>query len=258
MNAIELKEVEIGYDKSPVLKGISLRVESGDFLGLIGPNGVGKSTLLRVMSGVLPAWKGEVIVQDKSILRHSRKELAKLEGVVPQQAIFSLPFTCLDIVLMGRFPYVRWFENKLDYETADWAMEVTNTYHLRERLIQEVSGGELQRVRIARVLAQCPKILLLDEPTAHLDIHHEIEVFELLKKLNTEGLTIILASHDLNTIGTYAKRLALLSEGKIVKLGSPAEVMRKELIEDVYQSPVIIKENPITGTPLVIPLPHTK
>ncbi|MCK4353370.1 ABC transporter ATP-binding protein [candidate division WOR-3 bacterium] len=254
MWAIELKEIEVGYNKFPIIKRMSLKIESGDFLGIIGPNGTGKTTLLRVMAGIIPQWKGEVLIQEKKLLSYKRKDLAKLQGVVPQQSFFSLPFTCFDVVLMGRFPYVRWIEKEIDYETAIHAMKLTDTYKLKDRSIHEVSGGELQRVRIARALAQSPKILLLDEPTAHLDIHHEIGIFEILKKLNNEGLTVIIASHNLNTIGAYAKKLLLLNNGELIKLGPPDEVLKKELIEEVYKSSVLVKENPITHTPLIIPI----
>lgn len=253
MWAIELEKLEVGYNKSPVIKDISLKIAAGDFFGLIGPNGSGKSTLLRVIASILVPWEGTVLIQGKNILSYNRKELAKFQGLVPQQSFFSLPFRCLDIVLMGRFPYVGWFEREKDYETAIWAMKLTQTYELKDRHIHELSGGELQRVRIARALAQRPKILLLDEPTTHLDIHHEIEIFEILRKLNNEGLTVVIASHDLNTLGAYAKRLALINQGKIIKLGSPEEILNKELIEQVYQSSVFVSENPVTHTPLIIP-----
>ncbi len=254
MEAIELKEVSAGYNGTPILSNISLKVETGEFLGIIGPNGVGKSTLLRIMSGTLATSKGEVFISGKSIREYKRKELAKIEGVVPQQSFFSLPFKCFDVVLMGRFPYVGWREKREDYEIATRAMKLTETYELKDRLIQEVSGGELQRVRIARALSQEPKILLLDEPTAHLDIYHEIRIFEILKNLNQEGLTVIITSHDLNTVGAYAKILALLSNGNITKLGTPDEVLEKSLIEEVYRARVIIKEHPATHTPLIIPI----
>ncbi len=254
MQAIELKEVFAGYDNVPVLKDISLKVGAGEFLGIIGPNGTGKSTLLRIMSSTLDISKGELLINEKSIYDYKRKELAKIEGVVSQQSFFSLPFKCFDIVLMGRFPYVGWREKREDYEIAIRAMKLTETYELKDRLIQEVSGGELQRIRIARALSQEPKILLIDEPTAHLDIYHEIGIFEILKSLNKEGLTVIITSHDLNTIGAYAKNLLLLNNGKIVKLGTPDEVLEKSLIEEVYHAHVVIKEHPITHTPLIIPI----
>ncbi len=260
MNAVELREVSAGYNGTPVLSNISLKVKEGEFLGIIGPNGAGKSTLLRVIAGTLTPSKGEVFINEKRMRKYRRKELAKIEGVVPQQSFFSLPFKCFDIVLMGRFPYVGWREKHEDYEIATRAMKLTETYESKDRLIQEVSGGELQRVRIARALAQEPEILLLDEPTAHLDIHHEIGIFEILKRLNQversspQGLTVIITSHDLNTVGAYAKVLALLKNGEIVKLGAPGEVLEKSLIEEVYHARVIIKEHPATHTPLIIPI----
>ena len=254
MAGIELKSISAGYNNIKILTDISLKIGTGDFIGIIGPNGTGKTTLLKIISGLLLPLNGEVIINDKNIKEYRKKELAKLQGVVTQQFFFSLPFTCLDVVLMGRFPYINWFEGEQDYEIARQAMELTDTYALKDRAIQEISGGELQRVRIARAIAQEPKFLLLDEPTAHLDIHHEIRILEILKKLNSKGLTVVVVSHNLNTISAYTQKIAILSKGKIIKVGSPAEVVEKSLIEEVYGTQVLIKENPLTHTPYVIPI----
>ena len=254
MEGIELKEITAGYDKTTVLDSISLKIEVGEFLGIIGPNGAGKSTLLKVIAGTLSPCKGEVIINGKDINKYKKKELAQLQSVVPQQSLFTLPFKCIDVVLMGRFPYVKWFETTEDYEIAYEAMRLTDTYELKDKLIQEVSGGELQRVRIARAITQQASFLLLDEPTAHLDIHHEVRIFEILKNLNAHGMTVVITSHNINTVVAYAKRIAILHQGKMVKMGSPQEIIKKELIEQIYGIAVMIEENPITHTPIIIPI----
>ncbi|HID92688.1 MAG TPA: ABC transporter ATP-binding protein [bacterium (Candidatus Stahlbacteria)] len=252
---LELIDVTVGYDTLPVIKELSFSINEGDFLVIIGPNGAGKSTLLRAMCGILKPWKGDILFHGKNLSSYNRRTLAKFIGVVPQRSELTFPFGIEEVVMMGRFAHSSWFEKKEDYEITRWAMEKTDTYYLKDRRIDEISGGEFQRVIIARALAQKPSLLLLDEPTAHLDINHELEIFDLIKSLNREGLTLCVTSHDLNIAGTYAEKILLLSDGKIVKIGNPKEILTKELIEKVYHSQVIVEKNPATGTPLIIPVP---
>ena len=247
-------DVTSGYGKTEILKDVTFSIDPRDFIGIIGPNGSGKSTLLRTATKVLEPFKGEVYLQKKRLREISLKDMARLAAVVPQDTLFMFPFKVLDVVLMGRIPYISrlGFESKEDLRIAFEALERVDAIHLRDRFIDELSGGERQRVVIAKALAQKPKILFLDEPTTHLDISHQIEIFSLLKKLNKEsGLSVVAILHDLNLASLYCDRLILLSEGRIKKYGTPSEVLDYKIIEEVYKTQVIVKENPITSRPHV-------
>jgi len=247
-------DVVSGYGSTEVLRDVTFSVDPGDFVGIIGPNGSGKSTLLRTATRVLKPFKGEIYLQKKRLKEIPLKEIAKLIAVVPQDALFMFPFKVLDVVLMGRIPYLSrlGFESQDDLRIAFKALEEVDAIHLRDRFIDELSGGERQRVVIAKALAQKPRILFLDEPTTHLDISHQIETFSLLKKLNKESkLTVVAILHDLNLASLYCDRLILLSGGQIKKQGTPSEVLDYKTIEEVYKTQVIVKENPLTSRPHV-------
>lgn len=247
--------VTSGYGNTEVLKDINFNAQGGDFLGIIGPNGSGKSTLLRTATKILTPAKGEVLLRGKNIKDISFNEMARFMAVVPQESIFFFSFRVIDIVIMGRIPYVKnrlGLQSKVDENIAMEALESVDAGHLRDRFIDELSGGERQRIIIAKALAQKPKVLFLDEPTIHLDISHQVEIFALLKRLNKEsGLTIITILHDLNLASEYCDRLILLSEGRIKKCGTPKEVLDYRIIEEVYRTCIIIKENPLTSRPHV-------
>ena len=247
-------DVTSGYGKTEILKDVTFSIDPRDFIGIIGPNGSGKSTLLRTATKVLEPFKGEVYLEKKKLKEISLKEMARLAAVVPQDTLFMFPFKVLDVVLMGRIPYISrlGFESKEDLRIAFEALERVDAIHLRDRFIDELSGGERQRVVIAKALAQKPKILFLDEPTTHLDISHQIEIFSLLKNLNKEsGLMVVAILHDLNLASLYCDQLILLSEGSIKKHGTPSEVLDYKTIEEVYKTQVIVKENPVTARPHV-------
>jgi len=215
---LNINGVTFYYDSVKALNDITFEVSEGDVLGVIGPNGSGKTTLLRCINLALRPKVGTVFIDGENILELDRKDIAKNIGVVPQNSTIHFPFTVFDIVLMGRTPHLGRLdrETSKDIEIAKNAMKITNTQHLADRLIDEVSGGEKQRVIIARALTQEPKILLLDEPTLHLDINHQLEVLELVKKLARENkLIVVLVSHDLNLANRYCDRLMLLNSGKI-------------------------------------------
>ncbi len=255
---ISVRDVSASYDGITALDGLSLDVAGGEFVGLIGPNGCGKSTLVRVISGVLEPERGEVELRGRSLSRMTRVDIAKTVAVVPQESHFFLNFSCMDVVLMGRNPYLRRFqsESEEDYRVALDAMSVTDTAHLKERGINEISGGEKQRVVIARALAQSPRVLLLDEPTAHLDMDHEIEVFDLLRRLNREGLTILVVSHDVNVAAEYCGRILLMVAGRIAAEGSPEEVINPRILHGVYGARIVVERNPRTGAPHVLLAPE--
>jgi len=250
----EVRRLRFRYEGSWVLDDLSFEVKEGEILGIIGPNGSGKTTILRILSRVLIPEEGEVYLKGKKLLELRTKEVARIIGVVPQNTYFPFPFIVGQVVLMGRSPWLSGlgFESSKDLQIASQAMALTNTLSLSNRLIFELSGGERQRAIIARALAQEPEVMLLDEPTAYLDIGHQIEIYDLIKKLNAEKkLTVIIVSHDLNLAAEYCERLILLDAGRIHKMGNPKEVITEENLSSVYQSKVLVEENPVTGAPRV-------
>jgi len=254
MTVLSATNLTCGYDGRAVLRDVSLTLRRGDFLGVLGPNGCGKSTLVKALSGVLPVWSGTVTLFGRDLGTYARREVARRLAVIPQDIVPFFAFRVWDIVLMGRTPHLPRLrrESQRDYEIAYRALEQTDTRHLRDRPVTELSGGERQRVIIARALAQEPEILLLDEPTALLDLNHQLEIFELLHNLNTEHeLTILCVSHDLNLAAEYCDRLLLMHEGRIVASGSPEEILTVEQIAHVYGAEVDVHANPISGRPHV-------
>ncbi len=251
---VEVDNVYFSYKLLDVLKNINLKAEEGEFLGIVGPNGSGKSTLLQVLSKALTPKAGTIYLGDWEINGMNVKEVARMVAVVPQESPITFSFTVSEIVMMGRTPHLRMLqsESEKDYEVARKAMEATNTYYLRDRLITELSGGERQRVIIARALTQSPKVLLLDEPTANLDIHHQIEILDLVKNLTGKGLIVICAIHDLNLASLYSDRLIALKDGEIVSFGTPEEVLTEEGVKDIFGVKAIIEKHPVAKSPFVI------
>lgn len=251
---IEVNAISFRYHKDWVLQDISFRVEKGEFVGVIGPNGSGKTTLLKILYRLLTPQKGEILFNLAPMKRMDRADIAKRIAVVAQETQLLFPFSVLETVLMGRSPYLGHltFEGKKDLEISKKAMEWTKILPFSERPMDELSGGERKRVFIARALAQEPEVILLDEPTANLDIHHQIDFLDLILTLNRErGLTIFMASHDMNIASEFCDRLILLQGGRIFKMGSPGEVITKENIEKVYGCQVWIDQNPISGMPRI-------
>ena len=251
---IEAKSICFRYRKEWVIEEVSFRAEKGEFIGLIGPNGSGKTTLLKILYRLLSPQKGEVLYDLTPLRRMKQKEIAKRIAVVAQETYHLFPFRVIEIVLMGRSPYLGQviFESKKDLEIAERVMEWTKVLSFSERSIDELSGGERKRVFIARALAQEPEVILLDEPTANLDIHHQVDFLDLILTLNRErGLTIIMASHDINIASEFCDRLILLHQGRIYKTGDPHEVITKRNIERVYGCQVLVDQNPISGMPRI-------
>jgi len=257
MNIVELKEVSFAYDGPLVIDGLSFVAKAGEFLGVIGPNGSGKTTLLRLLSRVIRPRSGEVLLSGERIGRLSQREVARMVAVVPQETAVYFPFTAREVVLMGRSPHLGPFEieGPRDLETCEKAMALTDTLHLADRIIVELSGGEKRRVIIARALAQEPRILLLDECATFLDIRHKLEIFEIVKRLNQEqGLTVISVEHDLNMAARYAQRLLLLHQGRAFALGSPQEVITVKNIQEVFKAIVSIVQEERTRAPQIFPV----
>ncbi|MGB3340915.1 MAG: heme ABC transporter ATP-binding protein [bacterium] len=258
MNIIEIRNACFSYNTKEVLQDISFSLEQGEFLGIIGPNGAGKSTILRLICGILKPAKGSIMIFGETIERIERKQLAKKIAFVPQETHFALNFSVEDIVMMGRYPYLRVFqrENKIDYEARDHALEYANVQPFGKRMINSLSSGERQRVVLARALAQEPTILILDEPTSHLDLHHQYAIMELLKKFNKEGMSIIVVNHDLNLASLYCERLILMHQGKVFKQGNPGELINERTLKEVYQIDVKVIKHPYKDVPHILLKPQ--
>lgn len=251
---LSLRNVGFRYDGRWTLKGIDLDILKGEVLGILGPNGSGKSTLLRIMDGLLAPREGEIRFRDLPLANRNRKGLAREVAFVAQENAFRFTFTVLEVVLMGRAPHLGrlQFEGKRDIDTALHSLEAMNALELAERSIHELSGGERQRVLIARALAQEPQVLLLDEPTSFLDIKFKREIFEILSSLNKrDGLTIVVVSHDIDLAAHYCQRLIMLKNGHLFTAGTPEATITAANVESVYDCPVLIDQNPATGSPRV-------
>lgn len=252
---LTIKNISGGYRKEEVIKGLSLNIKAGDFLGIIGPNGSGKSTLLKLMTRVLAPYSGDIEFSGVNIKNINLKKFCRKTAFVPQDTATDFSFSVLEIVLMGRIPHLGRLqtETKKDFNIAGDALSMTDSLLLKEKLIDELSAGERQRIFIARALAQEPELLLLDEPTAHLDIGHQIQILDLLRKLNREnGLTIVIVLHDLNLASQYCNRIVLLNQGQIFIEGSPGEVLTYQNIEAVYNTIVVVLKNPSSAKPYVV------
>ena len=254
---IETQNLTFAYAEEPVLRDISINFQAGEFIGVIGPNGSGKSTLLKLIGGILPAPAGSVFFKNRELSRYKKKELAVAIAWIPQDKQMAFPFKVIDIVLMGRHPYLSplSFEGEDDYRIAQEAMNQTQVLEFAERSFNEISGGEKQRVMIASAITQKPEVMLLDEPTSALDIKYQMEILNILKRLNEEeNKSLMLAMHDLHLASKFCKRLVLLKQGRVFCEGSPAEVLKKEILEEVYEVKVKIFNDDEDGSLLVVPV----
>ncbi|WP_082759722.1 heme ABC transporter ATP-binding protein [Abyssisolibacter fermentans] len=256
ISAMDIQNISFKYSNNTILKNISFSVDKGDFLGILGPNGCGKTTLLKNLCNLLKPYDGKIFLGKEEIGKISCKSLAKRMAVVHQFDVISFDFTVHDIVLMGRMPYQKRYssEIKRDYDVVEECMKKTETWKFRDKKILQISGGERQRVMLARALAQEPEILLLDEPISHLDIKHQINLLNLCKKLNLENnLTIIVTIHDINLAAKYCDNIILMQDGKIQAYDKPERVLTEKNIKKIYDIGVELIKNKEQNMTYIIP-----
>ncbi len=252
--AISVQHLQHAFDGRTVIDDLTFEVSAGEFFIIIGPNGSGKTTLLKLMVGLLPLKDGRIHLLAKALDEYNAKGLAQKIAYVPQNVPVEFPFSVTQVVLMGRSPHlgVLGFEGKEDLNLAHEAMTITDVAHLADRRLDQLSGGEQQRVFIARAICQQPAILLLDEPTAALDLSHQIRLMDLLEHLKAEkGVTIVMVSHDLNMAAMYADQLLLISKGRIARTGPPEAVIDYDLLEEVYGCKLLVDKSPLGDYPRV-------
>lgn len=252
---IEVDRLSKRFDNQPVLEEISFSVKRGECLGIIGPNGSGKSTLLKLLSGVESTTAGRIELNGKQIEQYNRKELAKWLAVLQQESLPPIGFTVREVIEMGRFPFQNWLgEETTDFERLiDVILNKMGLDDLSDRHLEYLSGGERQRVALGKTMAQQPKLLMLDEPTTYLDIGHQVLLMDRIREWQLEeDLTVISVLHDLNLAALYCDRLLLLHNGRVVATGSPEDIIRTDLIEEVYGTAPIVMKHPVYGLPQII------
>lgn len=252
---LALSEISLGYPDRMVLTDVSLTVESGEVFAVVGPNGVGKSSLIKAVSGILPCQRGQVDVYGLPVSELTPAQRARQIAVVPQATHVPPAFTPKQVVAMGRTPYLGWLEREgsEDRVKTDAALERSGTLALADRRMGELSGGEQQSVLIGRALAQDASIMLLDEPTSHLDLRHQDRILKLVRTLaHDQGMAVLIALHDLNLVARFADRVALLSDGSVRKQGDPRQVLTPKDLAAAYGIEIRVLEHPVFGTPLVL------
>jgi iron complex transport system ATP-binding protein len=250
------RDISFAYDSVKVLHGVNTDVQSGEMVGIIGPNGAGKTTLLRLLSGYLIPENGTIELFGKDLRTYEKRMLAQLVATLPQTIATIFPYTTEEFILMGRYPH---FDKRLGYgrgeaEVVREVMQRMGIGQLSGRIVNTLSEGERQKVYLAQCIAQNPRILLLDEPVSHLDIRHQMQTLELLASLNEKGLTILMILHDLNLASEFCSRILLLSQGKIYADGAPEATLTYQHIEEAYGTVVVVRTNPLSGKPLVLPV----
>ncbi len=257
--AITTKSLSHSFGEDLVLKNVSFKVPKQDFFIIIGPNGSGKTTLMKIISGILKPRNGELKILNRSIDQYHRKALARTIAFVPQMTFADFPFTVTEIVLMGRSPYLGMLglEEEKDMEIARQAIAFTGLENLAHRKLDQLSGGEQQRVFIARAICQEPDIILLDEPTASLDLAYQVRIMDLMEQLkNEKGITVVMVSHDVNLAAMYADHLLLLHKGQVLCQGLPDEVITFQTLEAAYGCTILVDESPLGKSPRVTLVPR--
>lgn len=258
-SAFAVNNLSYAYSSQQVLQSMSFSIAQGEIFIIIGPNGAGKTTLIKLMAGIIKRQSGQIDVLQEPIGSYSQKKLAQVLAYVPQGLPVGFPFTVEETVLLGRAPHqkVLGLASEDDLKIVQQTMTFTEVDHLARRKLDQLSGGEQQRVLIARALCQQPQVVLLDEPTASLDLSHQIRIMDLMERLKTEkGVTVVMVSHDVNLAAMYADQLLLLKAGQIVCMGSPDEVLNFEILEETYGCKLLVDISPLGNLPRVTVVPH--
>ena len=254
---LEIENVSYRYTESEwQLRDISLQAKAGEVMGIIGPNGAGKSTLLKIAAGILKPDAGKIMLLDEQIHNLERRRIARVLGYLPQNVTSLFDYRAEEVVAMGRYAHAQGlgFLDNNDLAVTKRCLEQTETTEFRHRALSHLSGGERQRVLLASVLAQEPKILLLDEPTTGLDLHHQVRFFELLAQQVRQGLAVVVVTHDLNLASLFCDRLVLMQAGKVIRKGTVKEVVQESVLGTVYPGNIYIDTHPVHGQPMVLPL----
>ena len=249
---LKIENLTSGYYSVPVIKNINLEISEGEIIGILGPNGAGKSTLFKNVLRIIKPFNGYIYYKGKNVFEIPNKEYAQnVSAVFP--FLNRINMTVKDFLLLARIPHFKrfqFFETKKDEEIVEYYLKITGIYKLKNKFLTQLSAGELQMAIIAKALSQQSKLLLLDEPVSHLDIHHQVKVLNILKEINKlNSLTMLIILHDLNLASEYCDRIVLMKSGKIIKEGKPSEVIKKDIIESVYETDVIVEKNNLTGNP---------
>lgn len=247
---------DVGYSRTAVVRGASLAVKAGEIVGLVGPNGAGKSTFLKAVTGESVLIAGSLEVGGRPAASLSERERARLVGVVPQQVTAAFSFPALEFVQMGRHSHLPRFAHigEADAEAVERAMRVTDTMHLALKAVDELSGGDLQRLVFAQALAQEPRLLLLDEPVSHLDLNHRLQVLDLTRELADSGMAVVVVFHELELAARYADRIAIVAEGALQPAGAPADVITPETLRAVFGVRALVGREPVTGSVSITPV----
>jgi iron complex transport system ATP-binding protein len=249
---IEMKKIKAGYSAEPVLREITGEINEADFCMIIGPNGAGKSTLLKTILGFLPLMDGDISIRGRSLQLWQNKELAKLISYIPQELTMQFDYPIYEMVLMGRFPYLGYWQtySAKDREYCEQALYKMDLNQMKDKMYSQLSGGEKQRVAVARALAQQAQVLLMDEAFSHLDLNHQMELMKILKQINKEEKkTVVVVSHNVNLAAEYSQRVIMIKNGNILADGSPEEVITAENLSKLYNAKMQIVKNPISGKP---------
>ncbi len=257
---LELKNIWTGYRKKPVLRAINLTLEEGKVYCLLGPNGSGKTTLFRLLTGSLKTWKGEIFWKNRQLIQLSSLERARYISYLPQGLPTQMSYTTREILTLGRFPHRGKFSplRETDWRIIEDTARTMEIDAFLDRRISHLSGGEIQRVFIAQALVQEPELLLLDEPVSHLDLAHSLRILDLIRKIRQKGITIFMILHDINLASEYADYIYLLKDGILCYEGKPEEVLTYQILEEIYETILIVEENPFTGRPHIYLLPEDK